>query len=134
MEWNAIAYVHMGWTRGSKELNTVYKCYQTVLEKVNLLSDIPHFKYRYGSDYYFKHFFSDFNGEKNNFEEMLFTLENEDIDKVFMMCLLSRFNNSELGVLSKICKEKNIELMFPVDSKDNIAHSNFFDMYIELVS
>lgn len=126
----AIAYLDLG-LKCENNIITPDKYYMSILDKVNSLENYKN--NRFMQDYYFRDFFADFSNEKHQFEEMLYMLENEDIHKVFMLCSFFRFDIYELGVLAKICKDRNIVLIFPYADIDNINDASLFDSYIESV-
>ncbi|MBT2217858.1 hypothetical protein KK120_18785 [Virgibacillus dakarensis] len=131
MKWNAVAYTIT--LSSPARLITKYQHYKDTLQQIHEFEDNKYFKYLFGSDYSINQFFTDFHNETYFFNEMLFTIENEDIDKVFILTryihLISPF---QLRKLCTICKARNIELIFPYQELDNISHPDFFNQYSHL--
>jgi len=130
MKWRAIAYRTL-----NKHYPTKYKGYQEMLRLTSQLQDNPTLKKIYGTDYYFSHFFNDFycNEEREFFEEMLEVIRSENIDKVFVFDIFQSLGEHNLCLLSKVCRDLNVELLFPNEMKDNIAHKEIFDILADAI-
>lgn len=127
MKWNAVAYCT--YTQFDKQFHSKYKAYQEMLEITNQLVDNPTLNKVYGSNYYFSHFFNDLysHGRREQFEEMLEIIRKGEIDKVFVFDMFRHLGVQNLRTLSKLCRDMNVELLFPYEMKDNIVHKELFD-------
>lgn len=134
MKWKAVAYCT--YTQFDKQFNSKYKSYQEMLNLTNQLTDNPTFNKMYGTNYYFTHFYNDLysQGRREQFEEMLEVIKNENIDKIFVFDIFRHLGVHNLRTLSKQCRELNIELLFPYEMKDNFIHKELFDKLAELAS